>query len=185
VREPVRDAAPPADGGVVVAAGVLVVVVMPVRVAHGCPFRCFGVPVTGGAVPVRRVDVGGPLRHYVRMSARMHLSPADDAHPHTPGEEQFALAAEVLALLGDRTRLTLLHALTGGEADVTTLTEVCGAARPAVSQHLARLRLAGLVATRKEGRRVVYSLRDGHLRRLVDEALNVADHRLGDRPLHD
>lgn len=31
----------------------------------------------------------------------------------------------------------------------------------------------------------MYSLRDGHLRRLVDEALNVADHRLGDRPLHD
>ncbi|WP_193776635.1 metalloregulator ArsR/SmtB family transcription factor [Streptomyces sp. E2N166] len=119
------------------------------------------------------------------MSARMHLSPADDAHPRTPGEEQFALAAEVLALLGDRTRLTLLHALSAGEADVTTLTGACGAARPAVSQHLARLRLAGLVSTRKEGRRVVYALRDGHLRRLVDEALNVADHRLGDRPLHD
>ncbi|MGW0334955.1 ArsR/SmtB family transcription factor [Streptomyces sp. NPDC003011] len=119
------------------------------------------------------------------MSARMHLSPAQDAHPHTPGEEQFALAAELLALLGDRTRLTLLHALTAGEADVTTLTEACGAARPAVSQHLARLRLAGLVSTRKEGRRVVYALRDGHLRRLVDEALSVADHRLSDRPPHD
>ncbi|MEU0969261.1 metalloregulator ArsR/SmtB family transcription factor [Streptomyces sp. NPDC005917] len=112
------------------------------------------------------------------MSARMHLSSAHHAHPHSPGEEQFTLAAELLALLGDRTRLTLLHALTAGEADVTTLTEVCGAARPAVSQHLARLRLAGLVGTRKEGRRVVYSLRHGHLRRLVDEALKVADHRL-------
>ncbi|MFB9350438.1 ArsR/SmtB family transcription factor [Streptomyces heliomycini] len=118
------------------------------------------------------------------MSARMHLSPAHGAHPRTPGEEHFALAAELLALLGDRTRLTLLHALTGGEADVTTLTEVCGAARPAVSQHLARLRLAGLVDTRKEGRRVIYSLRDGPLRRLVDEALNVADHRIVGRPPH-
>lgn len=115
----------------------------------------------------------------------MHLSPAHDAHPRTPGGRQFVLAAELLALLGDRTRLTLLHALTGGEADVSTLTEVCGAARPAVSQHLARLRLAGLVDTRKEGRRVVYSLRDGHLRRLVDEALNLADHRTGDPPPHD
>lgn len=114
----------------------------------------------------------------------MHLSPAHDAHPRTPGEEHFALAAELLALLGDRTRLALLHALTAGEADVTTLTAACGAARPAVSQHLARLRLAGLVNTRKEGRRVVYSLGDGHVRRLVAEALNVADHRLGDRPAH-
>lgn len=136
-----------------------------------------------------------PQGHYVRMSARMHLSPADDAqprtdgaagdHPRTPGEEQFALAAELLALLGDRTRLALLHALTGGEADVSTLTEACGAARPAVSQHLARLRLAGLVQTRKEGRRVIYWLRDGHLRRVVDEALSLADHRLTDRPAHD
>ncbi|MFJ8792331.1 ArsR/SmtB family transcription factor [Streptomyces sp. NPDC102462] len=108
----------------------------------------------------------------------MHLSPAQHAHPRTPGEEQFAVAADLLALLGDRTRLALLHALTAGEADVGTLTEACGAARPAVSQHLARLRLAGLVNTRKEGRRVVYSLRHDHLRRLVAEALDVADHRL-------
>jgi DNA-binding transcriptional ArsR family regulator len=138
-----------------------------VPVAHAAPLS--------GA---QDVDMRRPRSHYVRMSARMHLSPAHHAHPRTPGEEQFALAAELLALLGDRTRLTLLHALTAGEADVTSLTEVCGAARPAVSQHLARLRLAGLVGTRKEGRRVVYSLRHGHLRRLVDEALKVADHRL-------
>lgn len=39
--------------------------------------------------------------------------------------------------------------------------------------------------TRKEGRRVIYSLGDGHLRRVVDEALNLADHRLTDRPPHD
>ncbi|WP_067277350.1 ArsR/SmtB family transcription factor [Streptomyces jeddahensis] len=119
------------------------------------------------------------------MSARMHLSPAHDAHPRTPSEEQFALAAEILALLGDRTRLALLHQLADGEADVTTLTTACGAARPAVSQHLARLRLAGLVTTRKDGRRVIYSLRDGHLRRVVGEALSLADHRLTDRPAHD
>ncbi|MGV9245025.1 ArsR/SmtB family transcription factor [Streptomyces sp. NPDC003710] len=128
------------------------------------------------------------------MSARMHLSPAQgtqqhkgrtaDGHPRSPGEEQFALAAELLALLGDRTRLALLHALTEGEADVSTLTQACGAARPAVSQHLARLRLAGLVDTRKEGRRVIYALRDGHLRRVVDEALSLADHRLTNRPTH-
>ena len=124
----------------------------------------------------------------------MHLSPAQgaqqhegraaDGHPRSPGEEQFALAAELLALLGDRTRLALLHALTEGEADVSTLTQACGAARPAVSQHLARLRLAGLVDTRKEGRRVIYAQRDGHLRRVVDDALSLADHRLTNRPAH-
>jgi DNA-binding transcriptional ArsR family regulator len=99
-------------------------------------------------------------------------------HTHPTGPDHYQVAAEVLALLADRTRLALLHALSAGEADVSTLARGVDAARPSVSQHLARLRLAGLVTTRKEGRRVVYGLSDGHLHRLVAEALNLADHRL-------
>jgi len=94
----------------------------------------------------------------------------------------------VLGLLADGTRLSLLHRLGQGEADVTTLVQAAagatGATRTSVSQHLARLRLAGLVTTRKEGRRVVYGLRHGHLRRLVDEAWNVADHQVRHLPPH-
>ncbi|MFD9334428.1 ArsR/SmtB family transcription factor [Streptomyces sp. NPDC060028] len=116
------------------------------------------------------------------MSASTH--PAG-AHGSQEQDERLAAAVSVLALLADATRLALLDELGRGEADVTTLTEACGAARPSVSQHLAKLRLAGLVATRKDGRRVVYALRHGHLRRLVDEALNVADHQLGSLPPHD
>ncbi|MFI8873111.1 ArsR/SmtB family transcription factor [Streptomyces sp. NPDC055243] len=115
----------------------------------------------------------------------MHLSPAHDAHPHDPGAEHFAHAAEVLGLLADRTRLALLHTLGKGEADVTTLTAACGAARPAVSQHLAKLRIAGLVSARKEGRRMIYGPPDGHLRRVVDEVLNLADHHLSGAAVHD
>ncbi|TGA89562.1 ArsR/SmtB family transcription factor [Streptomyces palmae] len=111
------------------------------------------------------------------------------ADAHQPqqrrGGERLDAAAAVLSLLSDRTRLALMERLGRGEADVTTLTESTGASRTSVSQHLAKLRLAGLVATRREGRRVVYSLRHGHLRRLVDEALNVADHQLGSLPPHD
>ncbi|MGY0059903.1 ArsR/SmtB family transcription factor [Streptomyces sp. LZ34] len=119
------------------------------------------------------------------MSARMHLSDAHGSHPRVPSSEQLARAAELLGLLADRTRLALLHTLSAGEADVTTLTAACGAARPAVSQHLAKLRLAGLVASRKDGRRVVYALEDGHLARLVAEALSHADHELSGIPRHD
>ncbi|AWZ17504.1 metalloregulator ArsR/SmtB family transcription factor [Streptomyces sp. ICC1] len=116
------------------------------------------------------------------MSASTHI--ADAQNPQEQAE-RLAAAVSVLALLADATRLALLDELGRGEADVTTLTEACGAARPSVSQHLAKLRLAGLVTTRKDGRRVVYALRHGHLRRLVDEALNVADHQLGSLPPHD
>jgi DNA-binding transcriptional ArsR family regulator len=118
------------------------------------------------------------------MSARMHLSDAHGSQEPDDGE-RLAVAVEVLGLLADRTRLALLRRLGEGEADVTTLTQACGASRTSVSQHLARLRLAGLVTTRKEGRRVVYALRHGHLRRLVAEAINVADHKIGHLPPHD
>ncbi len=124
------------------------------------------------------------MRHCVRMDARMQLSAAHGSHPRNPSVDQLGRAATVLGLLGDRTRLALLHCLSQGEADVSTLTERCGAARPAVSQHLARLRLSGLVTTRKEGRRVIYGMPDGHLRRLVTEALNFADHQLAGTPPH-
>ncbi|MFJ7589051.1 ArsR/SmtB family transcription factor [Streptomyces sp. NPDC097617] len=109
---------------------------------------------------------------------------SDPSNP-TGLSDRLEVAASVLALLADRTRLALVERLGRGEADVTTLTEACGAARTSVSQHLAKLRLAGLVTTRKDGRRVVYALGHGHLRRLVDEALNVADHQLGSLPPHD
>lgn len=101
------------------------------------------------------------------------------------GGERLEIAAGILTLLADRTRLALLERLGEGEADVTTLTEACGAARTSVSQHLSKLRLAGLVTTRKDGRHVVYALRHGHLRRLVQEALSVADHQIGALPPHD
>lgn len=114
----------------------------------------------------------------------MHLSGAQSSQQPDDGA-RLAAAAEVLSLLADRTRLALLRRLGEGEADVTTLTQHVGATRTSVSQHLARLRLAGLVITRKEGRRVVYALRHGHLRRLVAEALNVADHQLDRLPPHD
>ncbi|MEU6866617.1 metalloregulator ArsR/SmtB family transcription factor [Streptomyces sp. NPDC046876] len=113
------------------------------------------------------------------MSARMHLSPAQASHPQEPGSRTYEAAAELLALLADRTRLALLHTLAAGEADVASLTGAVGAARPAVSQHLARLRMSGLVTARKEGRRVVYALTDVHLERLVAEALDTAGRRQG------
>ncbi|MFI7355387.1 ArsR/SmtB family transcription factor [Streptomyces avidinii] len=125
------------------------------------------------------------------MSAGTHPPGAQNAqveqHRGDRGDrgDRLEVAASVLALLADRTRLSLVERLGRGEADVTTLTEACGAARPSVSQHLAKLRLAGLVTTRKDGRRVVYALGHGHLRRLVDEALNVADHELRSLPPHD
>ena len=91
-----------------------------------------------------------------------------------------AAAVEVLRLLAEPTRLRLMWALgADDELDVATLTERVGVARPLVSQHLARLRLTGLVVARRVGRRQLYRSRGRHVRALALEALSLGQHRLG------
>lgn len=118
------------------------------------------------------------------MYARDELEGADHWR-EPPSADVVRAAAESFRMLADPTRLTLLWLLCGGEHDVTCLTAQVGVARPAVSQHLAKLRLAGLVDTRRDGRRVVYSARGGHVRRLLAEAVSAAEHRLTGAPDHD
>ncbi|WP_007023892.1 ArsR/SmtB family transcription factor [Saccharomonospora iraqiensis] len=98
-------------------------------------------------------------------------------------DEQYGAAAEVLGLLADPTRLHLLRLL-GTEQDVTTLTGQVGASRSSVSQHLGRLRLAGLVEVRRDGRRMLYRITSDHLAALVDEALGYAHHTVHGIPHH-
>ncbi|MEU2060224.1 metalloregulator ArsR/SmtB family transcription factor [Streptomyces sp. NPDC013455] len=73
-----------------------------------------------------------------------------------PSAEVFAEAAAAFGLLASPARLHIVWALAQGESDVTGLAERVGGALPAVSQHLTKLKLAGLVRSRREGRRQVY-----------------------------
>ncbi len=102
--------------------------------------------------------------------------PPSLVHIVEPDPARLEAATSVFRMLADPTRLHILWVLADGEADVTALTEACGGSRTAVSQHLAKLRFTGMVETRREGRRIIYRIRDGHLARLVREGLNLADH---------
>jgi DNA-binding transcriptional ArsR family regulator len=62
------------------------------------------------------------------------------------------------AVLGDRTRRTIVEHLARGPLAVGDLAELLPVSRPAVSQHLKVLREAGLVSERPEGTRRVYRL---------------------------
>lgn len=95
------------------------------------------------------------------------------------------MAATGFALLADPSRLRVLWVLAHGDSDVTTLAQTTGVRASAVSQHLAKLRLAGLVQATRDGRRQVYSVRGGHVRRLVLEALDQAEHQVTGVPVHD
>ncbi|WP_370588584.1 ArsR/SmtB family transcription factor [Pseudonocardia sp. C8] len=92
--------------------------------------------------------------------------------------------AEILRHLADPTRLHLLRLLVAGPRDVSELTAQVEASRSSVSQHLGRLRLAGLVRAGRDGRRMVYTLTSDHLAALVAEAFQFAAHDLYEIPHH-
>ncbi len=102
-----------------------------------------------------------------------------------PTDGQVDQAVDTLKLIADPTRLRILWTLLHGEHSVNLLADHVGAQPAAVSQHLAKLRLAHLVRTRREGTHIYYLARNDHVRRIVEEALFHADHIVQGLPDHD
>ena len=88
-----------------------------------------------------------------------------------PTEEQVTRAAEAFRMLSDPTRIKVLWALLQGETSVACLAELADTAPTVVSQHLAKLRLAGLVKGRREGTFVYYSPANEEVLRVLSQAL--------------
>jgi DNA-binding transcriptional ArsR family regulator len=93
-----------------------------------------------------------------------------------PEPDAVRRAAEALRMLADPTRISILWALMQGETSVACLADLAGTSPTAVSQHLSKLRLAGLVTNRREGTFVFYTLADRHIGGLLRQALSHADH---------
>lgn len=104
--------------------------------------------------------------------------------PRAPGEGEAEYAAGVLKLLADRTRLSILAMLAEQEMSVTEIAQALDRPMPAVSQHLAKLRTAGLVGVRKEGTTNYYQSPSEHVSALVTNALQLGEHALYAEPPH-
>lgn len=87
-------------------------------------------------------------------------------------------------MLSDGTRLTLLWCLRDRELSVGELAELARKSSTSVSQHLAKLRLARLVQTRRSGTTIFYRLDSDHARQLVIDAIHHAEHQGGGVPEH-
>lgn len=79
-----------------------------------------------------------------------------------------AAETRLFKALADPSRRAIFESLASGEAAVKDLTARFAISQPAVSQHLAALRDAGLVRGRSDGRRVFYRVEPEGLRPLVD-----------------
>ena len=85
-------------------------------------------------------------------------------------------------MLADGTRVRLLWELQESERSVNQLAEAVGKSAPAVSQHLAKLRMARMVRTRREGNQVFYRVENEHVASLVARCDPQRRARLGRHP---
>ena len=86
-------------------------------------------------------------------------------------------ATQIYDALSDFTRFQILGALLLGEKSVTELQELLSVSQSATSHQLRLLRDRGLVAAKRDGRRVIYSLADDHVITLISVGLAHAAHQ--------
>lgn len=108
---------------------------------------------------------------------------ADAQEGYLP-HEQVEFAVEIFRMLADGTRIRLLWALRESELSVNQLAEAVDKPGPAVSQHLAKLRMARMVRTRREGNHVFYRVENEHIASLVRDAIEHAEHAQDGIPAH-
>ena len=97
------------------------------------------------------------------------MSTGPDA-ARTSVDDQYGPVAEVFAALASPLRAAIVHHLTERDHTVAELVEELGATQPLVSQHLGRLRRAGLVDGVRHGRQVAYRIADDHVAHVLLDA---------------
>jgi len=107
-------------------------------------------------------DTCGPDEH-ARRARTANLS-----------EEQLERAAALFRAAGDVSRLKLLSRLCDGEWCVTELADAAGVGLSTVSQQLRLLRAERIVARRRAGKHIFYSLADAHVIDLIQSAIEHA-----------
>jgi len=82
-------------------------------------------------------------------------------------------AAAMMAALSHEARLRVLCDLVGGERSAGELVRSSGLSQSALSQHLAKLREEGLVATRRDGQSILYRIANADAARIIGVLHNI------------
>ena len=101
----------------------------------------------------------------------VHEDAVRSVYASTPDEETLKSVADFFRMLGDPTRMKIVHALFVSEMCVCDLSEILQVSQSAVSHQLKTLRQTGMVVYRREGKVVFYSLKDEHVKRIIDLGL--------------
>jgi DNA-binding transcriptional ArsR family regulator len=116
------------------------------------------------------------VEHHLRPTYYLRMNADTPSCSRRLPDDQVDLVVEVFRMLADATRVQVLWALVGRERSVNDLATHVQKPASSVSQHLAKLRMARLVRTRREGTTIYYSLDNDHIAQLVTDAVYNAEH---------
>ena len=115
------------------------------------------------------------MKHMARKTMKRASESSSTSAQAVPevSEQAVRELAQVFKLLSDETRLRILFYLAqNSELHVTDLCNRLGQSQPAVSHHLALLRVSGLIESRREGKHNFYSVRTDHFGELLASLLD-------------
>ena len=108
-------------------------------------------------------------RTMISKLAEPEVEPSAQKFPELSNQLEKDLV-QVFKLLSDETRLRILmYLVRARELHVTALCDKLEQSQPAVSHHLALLRVAGLIEARRDGKHNYYSVRQSHFHRIIEE----------------
>ena len=88
-----------------------------------------------------------------------------------PEDEILYDLAELYKVFGDSTRIKILYVLFESDLCVCDIAEALSMGQSAISHQLRVLKQAQLVKFRREGKQVIYSLADDHVRTIIDQGM--------------
>ena len=113
------------------------------------------------------------------MEEQMPHCEANHQHPEliahlqaiTPNEEILYDLAELYKVFGDSTRIRILYLLFESEMCVCDIAQILNVSQSAISHQLRVLKQAKLVKYRREGKSIIYSLADDHVRTIINQGM--------------
>ena len=99
----------------------------------------------------------------------LHEKVIEQVQEEMPEEEILYDLAELFKVFGDSTRIKILYVLFQSEMCVCDIAQLLDMNQSAISHQLKILKQAKLVTGRREGKSVIYSLADEHVRTIIDQ----------------
>ena len=102
----------------------------------------------------------------------IHEDIVEKVRKEMPSEDTLYDLCELFRTFGDSTRIRILYVLFASEMCVCDIAETLGMTISAISHQLKILKQAKLVKFRRNGKSIIYSLADDHVRTIINQGMN-------------